>query len=128
MMILAWAIYGVVYLGFAFASKPYQAWILFFVYGLFFGLAEGTERAWVADLVEASKRGTAYGVYHFFIGMATLPASLLMGFLWKWKGVAWAFSFGGGMALVAALLTILLMGGVKREPSGDGQSSLFHEL
>jgi len=113
-MILAWTVYGLVYLGFAFASKAYHIWLLFFIYGLFFGLSEGTERAWVADLVEESKRGTAYGVYHFFIGMATLPASLLMGLLWKTIGVQWAFSFGAVMALIAALLGIILMGEPKR--------------
>ncbi len=108
-MILAWTVYGLVYLGFAFASKTYHIWLLFFIYGLFFGLSEGTERAWVADLVEESKRGTAYGVYNFFIGMATLPASLLMGLIWKTIGVQWAFSFGAGMALIAALLALILM-------------------
>ena len=109
-MILAWTVYGLVYLGFAFASKAYHIWFLFFIYGLFFGLSEGTERAWVADLVEESKRGTAYGVYNFFIGMATLPASLLMGLIWKTVGVQWAFSFGAGMALIAAFLALILMG------------------
>jgi MFS family permease len=108
-MILAWTVYGLVYLGFAFASKAYHIWLLFFIYGLFFGLSEGTERAWVADFVEESKRGTAYGVYNFFIGMATLPASLLMGLIWKAVGVQWAFSFGAGMALIAALLALVLM-------------------
>ncbi len=110
-MILGWTVYGLVYLGFAFASTTYHIWILFFIYGLFFGLTEGTERAWVADLVEESKRGTAYGVYHFFIGMAALPASLLMGLIWKAIGVQWAFSFGALMALIAALLATLLLGG-----------------
>jgi MFS family permease len=109
-MILAWTIYGLVYLGFAFASKPYHIWLLFIVYGLFYGLSEGTEKAWVADLVEESKRGTAYGAYHFCIGIAALPASLLMGILWKAVGVQWAFSFGAVMALIAAFLTIALMG------------------
>ena len=114
-MILAWTVYGLVYLGFAFASKAYHIWFLFFVYGLFFGLAEGTERAWVADLVEASKRGTAYGAYYFFIGIATLPASLLMGLIWRTLGVPWAFSFGAVMALIAALLATLLMASTKSQ-------------
>ena len=111
-MITAWAVYGLVYLGFAFASKPYHIWLLFFIYGLFFGLSEGTERAWVADLVEESKRGMAYGAYHFFIGISALPASLLMGFLWKAAGVQWAFSLGAFLALIAALLALILMGNV----------------
>jgi MFS family permease len=114
-MIIAWTVYGLVYLGFAFASNTYHIWVLFFIYGLFFGLSEGTERAWVADLVEESKRGVAYGTYHFFIGMAALPASLLMGLLWKTVGVKGAFSFGAFMALIAALLATILMGKVRRE-------------
>src|SRR4030043_224160 len=109
-MIIAWTIYGLVYLGFAFASNAYHIWLLFFIYGIFYGFAEGTERAWVADLVEESKRGTAYGAYHFCIGIAALPASLLMGLIWKAVGVQWAFSFGAVMALIAAFLAIALMG------------------
>jgi MFS family permease len=109
-IILGWLVYSFVYIGFAFASEAYHIWFLFFAYGLFFGLAEGTERAWVADLVEESKRGTAYGAYYFFIGIATLPSSVLMGLIWKFRGPVWAFSFGAALALVAALLAILLMG------------------
>jgi MFS family permease len=108
-MILAWIVYAWVYLGFAFASKAYHVWILFLVYGFFYGLSEGTERAWVSDLVEESKRGTAFGAYHFAIGVAALPASLLLGGIWKAAGVAWAFSFGAAMALIAAILAIILM-------------------
>ncbi|MBM4340172.1 MAG: MFS transporter [Deltaproteobacteria bacterium] len=108
-MVLAWTIYGLVYLGFAFSSKAYQVWLLFIVYGFFYGLSEGTEKAWVSDLVEESKRGTAYGAYHFCIGIAALPASLLMGFIWKAVGVQWAFTFGAIMALIAGFLTIVLM-------------------
>jgi MFS family permease len=121
-MILAWAVYGLTYLGFAFASKAYHIWLLFLIYGFYYGLAEGTERAWVADLVEESKRGTAYGVYHFCIGMVALPASLLMGLIWKSVGVKWAFSFGAGMALIAALLAILLLGDQERTASVESKS------
>ncbi len=114
-MILAWIIYGLVYLGFAFSSKAYQVWLLFILYGFFYGLSEGTEKAWVSDLVEESKRGTAYGAYHFCIGIAALPASFLMGLIWKAIGVQWAFSFGALMALIAALLAIVLMGNDQKE-------------
>ena len=122
-MIMAWTVYGLVYLGFAFASKAIHIWLLFFIYGLFFGLSEGTERAWVADLVEESKRGTAYGAYYFFIGMAALPASLIMGFIWKSVGVKWAFSFGAGMALMAALLAIILLGNPQKDASADRETA-----
>jgi MFS family permease len=122
-MIMAWTVYGLVYLGFASASKAYHIWFLFLVYGFYYGLAEGTERAWVADLVEESKRGTAYGAYHFCIGMAALPASLLMGLIWKAMGVKWAFSFGAVMSLIAALLAILLLGGQDKTASIESNTT-----
>jgi len=115
-IILGWLVYSFVYVGFALASEAYHIWLLFFGYGLFFGLAEGTERAWVADLVEESKRGTAYGAYYFFIGIATLPSSVVMGLIWKILGPVWAFSFGAALALIAALLAIILMG--RKEKTG----------
>jgi len=122
-MILGWTVYGLVYLGFAFASRTYHIWLLFFIYGFYYGLAEGTERAWVADLVEELKRGTAYGAYHFCIGMAALPASLLMGLIWRAIGVQWAFSFGAMMALMAALLAILLLGAQDKTASIESKTT-----
>lgn len=110
-MIIAWVLYSGIYLGFAFATGPIHLWILFITYGLFYGLSEGTERAWVSDLVEEEKRAMAYGAYHFCIGMASFPASLLMGLIWKTFGVKWAFSFGALMAWVAAFLAFSLMRG-----------------
>jgi MFS family permease len=67
--------------------------------------------------VEESKRATAYGIYHFFIGISSLPASLLMGFIWKTIGVKWAFSLGAIMALISAILALIYMGGEKRNIS-----------
>jgi hypothetical protein len=49
--------------------------------------------------------------------MAALPASLIMGLIWKEVGVKWAFSFGAGMALIAALLAVLLLGDQERTAS-----------
>lgn len=108
-MVMAWFLYSGVYLGFAFVTGSIHLWILFILYGFFYGLSEGTERAWVSDLVEEEKRGMAYGAYHFCIGIAALPASLLMGLIWKALGVRWAFSFGALMALISASLTLILM-------------------
>ena len=81
-----------------------MVWLLFALYGLFYGLTEGGERALVANLVQPHLRGTAYGLYHFSIGLSTLPASLLMGFLWETFSPQAAFGFGAVMALLAAVL------------------------
>jgi MFS family permease len=104
MIIAGWILYGGVYFGFASAQTSEMVWILFVVYGLFYGLTEGGERALVANLVQPHLRGTAYGLFHFSIGLSTLPASLLMGFLWETFSPKAAFSFGAILALLAAVL------------------------
>ena len=102
MILTGWALYGGVYFGFASAQTSEMVWILFVIYGLFYGLTEGGERALVADLVPLHLRGTAYGIYHFSIGLSALPASLLMGYLWETFSPEAAFRFGAILALAAA--------------------------
>lgn len=108
LIVTGWAIYALVYAGFAFVDSAWQAWALFVVYGAYFGLTEGTEKALVADLVEDEKRGTAYGFYNLAFGITVFPASLLFGFLWTTFGVSTAFlaSAGISVAAAAALLTV----------------------
>jgi len=98
-----WILYSGVYLAFSLANTAGVIWVLFAVYGLFYGLTEGGERALVADLVPAHLRGTAYGLYNFSIGLSTLPASVLMGFLWEKFSPQVAFSFGAILAFLSAL-------------------------
>jgi MFS family permease len=102
-VIAGWVIYAVVYLLFGRATQAWQAWALFAVYGLYFGLVEGTEKAMVADIVPAGRRGVAYGWYNLAIGIGALPASVVFGLLWDRYGSAVAFSFGAGIAALAAI-------------------------
>jgi MFS family permease len=98
---LGWAIYAVVYLGFALASELWQVWLLFACYGVYYGMVEGVARAFVADLVPEERRGTAYGLYHGVVGLTLLPASLIAGWLWQAISPAAPFFFGAGLAFVA---------------------------
>ena len=108
-IISGWGIYGLIYLGFAFAAGSLHIWLLFLAYGVYYGLTEGTEKALVADLVPSQLRGTAYGLYSFAIGVGALPASLILGGLWDLFGPEVAFSFGAVMALLAMVLFYLLI-------------------
>ena len=103
LLVAGWLIYAAVYLGLGRAGAAWQVWALFAVYGIYFGLTEGVEKALVADLVPADRRGAAFGWYNLALGVGALPASLLFGLLWDWKGPAVAFGFGAGMALLAAI-------------------------
>ena len=100
---LGWLTYGLVYLGFAFASNLWQVWVLFACYGVYSGVVEGVARAFVADLVPADKRGTAYGLYHGVVGLVLLPASLIAGWLWQTYSPSAPFFFGSGLAFLATI-------------------------
>lgn len=104
MIVAGWALYAAVYFAFAFISTPTEAWIIFLVYGVYFGLTEGTEKALVADLVRPEQRGTAYGLYNLAISITVLPASLLMGWLWDWRGAPTAFAVSAAVGITSALL------------------------
>jgi MFS family permease len=108
-IISGWVVYSIIYFAFAFATEAYQAWLLFAIYGVYFGLTEGTERALVSDMVASEYRGSAYGLYHFAVGISLLPASVLMGFIWQGFGHSIAFSFGAILSIIASVLLMTLI-------------------
>jgi MFS family permease len=107
-IICGWLVYALAYAGFALAASQWQIWCVFLFYGIFYGLTEGVEKAFVADMAPSDQNGTAFGWYNLAIGVGALPASLIFGAIWTWAGPATAFTFGAGLAGVAALLLALL--------------------
>ncbi len=123
-IVAGWVLYAAVYCGFAFVSSVGEAWALFLLYGVYSGLVEGTEKALVADLVPAERRGTAYGLYNLAFSITVLPASLLMGALWKFAGARAAFLASASVAASAALLLALAVGiGHQRDSNSTQQSA-----
>lgn len=117
---IGWGIYAFVYISFAllvYLSPDIQViatFILFAVYALFYAFTEGAEKAFVADLVSDEKRGTAFGLFNFSIGLGALPASVIFGFLYSFFDIRFpgfggtvAFGFGGTIAIVSMILLSL---------------------
>jgi MFS family permease len=104
LIVSGWAVYALVYAGFAVVSSPWQAWTLFIIYGTYFGLTEGTEKALVADMVDEDKRGTAFGFYNLAYGITVLPASILFGLVWTEFGASAAFLASATVSIIAAVL------------------------
>ena len=107
-LLMGFAVYALIYLGFAQATAPWQVVFLFVAYGLYYGATEGVGRAYVADLVPERSRGTAYGFYHGAVGLAALPASLLAGLLWQAIDPAAPFYLGASLAAAAMAGLFLL--------------------
>ena len=109
LIVAGWLIYAGVYVAFAFADSAWQAWVLFTVYGAYFGLTEGVEKAFVADMVDAEKRGTAFGFYNLAYGITVFPASLMFGLLWNQFGAATAFVASASVSVLAAVLLLSIV-------------------
>lgn len=106
-----YAVFALVYLGFASAATAWHIWLLFAAYGLYYGLTEGVQRAYAADLVPAHLRGTAFGVYHTLTGLALFPASVVAGWLWQNVSVPAPFFYGAAMSgLAVAIFVVTLRG------------------
>ena len=103
-IVLGWAVYAVVYIGFATASGAAAFITWFLVYGIYFALAEGAEKALVADLTPSERQGTAFGYYNAALGIGALTASVVFGFVYERFSPAAAFTMGAVLAAIATLL------------------------
>ena len=125
-----WGIYAFVYISFAliiFLPPQLQViatFVLFGIYALFYAFTEGVEKAFVADLVNEEKRGTAFGLFNFSVGLGALPASIIFGFLYSFfdkrfpgLGGTVAFGFGGTIAIISMILLAVKV----KEPSRGSQ-------
>jgi len=106
-ILAGWVVYALVYGLYGAASAAWQVWPLLVVYGLYYGLTEGPSKAMTADLVPAGGRGKGFGIYHLALGVASLPASVLAGYLWQAHGPAIALWTGAAFAALAAVVLAL---------------------
>lgn len=79
------------------------------LWGLHMGLTQGLLSALVADAAPPSLRGTAFGYFNLFTGLALLAASVIAGALWDAYGPAGTFLAGLGFALIS-LIGLLAVG------------------
>lgn len=103
-VLLGYALYGLINLALVFANQPWQIVVLFALYGVFYAVDESQSKAFIADL-EPERRASAIGVYNSVTGMLYLPASVAAGVLWT-VSPALAFGLAAGLSLLAMLLFI----------------------
>jgi MFS family permease len=102
-IVLGYALFSFTAIGFSvFKSLPAFI-ILFALYGIVYAIVDGNQRAYVSDLSSGELRATALGTFHTIIGITSLPASLIAGFLWQ-KHPAATFIYGAAVSLIAVLL------------------------
>lgn len=100
-ILAGFALFAVVYGGFAFQPSIAVIFILFSVYGIYAAATEGVIKAWVANLARKENTATAIGFYTSCESICTLFASIIAGALWTGLGSTSTF-------LVTAIITILV--------------------
>jgi MFS family permease len=103
----AFALYGIVCLGFAFASNWWHAAILFVIYGIFVAADDSVNKAYIADLEPDERRGMALGAYNTAVAAIYLPASILVGVLWSTMGAVAGFGVAACIALISAIAMLM---------------------
>jgi MFS family permease len=103
LIMTGWMVYAVTLFALAFVDKPLMLWAWSLALGFYFGLTEGAERALVRDLAVPAERGTAFGWFHMLVGIAAIPAGLILGWLWSLFGAKTAFLLSSLIALVAVV-------------------------
>lgn len=106
LIFVAWSVYIVVYVGFAFVGSVWGLVALFLGYGIFYAAADGVIKAWITSLVPEERRGQAFGLNAAASGFLLLPASVIAGGLWDASGPKAAFLFGAITAAVALLIVV----------------------
>ena len=116
-ILLGFVLFAVLYYGFAVAGDATTIWILFGFYGLFMGLTEGIQKAFLSTIIPTEFKATAFGVYNMAIGLATLPASLIGGWLWDNVSPSATFYFGAITASLSAALFVIFIIAIRRNGS-----------
>ena len=99
-------LFAITSMGFSFVNIGWMLIPLFSLYGISFALFDGNQRAFVSDLSDPKIRATALGVFHTLIGVTSLPAGIIAGYLWKSFSYSFTFLYSGLLALVSSILLV----------------------
>jgi MFS family permease len=102
-LLAGYAVYVLALTGLAFTVSVSHLWLLSLTLGLHFGLTEGAERALVRDLAPPAERGTAFGWFYMIVGLAAIPAGLLLGGLWSLLSAKVTFLVSAAITTTATL-------------------------
>ena len=105
-LLIAFTIFVVTYLGFAFSSNLLLIGILFIFYGLYQGIFRSVGKAFASDFFPPHLRASGIGWYSATVGLSGLVASIVAGQLWDLVNHEAVFVYGvvfsalGGIALL----------------------------
>jgi MFS family permease len=108
-LLLAFLIFLVAYLGFAFTRNITLIAVLFAGYGLYQGIFRSVGKALATDFVPDRLRASGIGWYNTTLGILGLLASVVAGLLWDHVGHTAVFVYGAVFAAIGSIALLILL-------------------
>ena len=108
-LLIAFTIFLVSYIGFAFSSNILLVGILFVFYGLFQGIFRSVGKSFAADFVPENLRASSIGWYSTIVGLSGLIASIIAGQIWDHVGHAAVFLYGAVFSFIGIIVLLILI-------------------
>ncbi|MGO9674514.1 MAG: MFS transporter [Methylocella sp.] len=105
----AFIVFLIAYLGFALTRSIFLIAALFGFYGLYQGMFRAVGKAFAADFAPDHLRASAIGWYSMTVGLLQLVASVVAGLLWDRVGHAAVFYYGAAFAIVGSVALLALI-------------------
>lgn len=107
-LIVSFAFWGLVCLGFVYATSLLAFGLLFVVYGLHKAAIEPAQKALITEVSPLDFRASTLGAFQMVTGLFALPASLIAGLLWVTFGKFTPFYLSLGLTAIAAFLLLFV--------------------
>ncbi len=104
LLVPGWLLHSLSMLAFCMVSDIVSLWLAAVFFGVAMSISEGVERAVIGDFANEKARGTLFGWYYALVGIASVPAGLLLGWLWQSYGAAAAYALAACAGLAATAL------------------------
>jgi MFS family permease len=108
-LMIAFIIFFITYLGFGLTQNIIVISVLFIFYGLYQGIFRSVGKALAIDLVPDHLHASGIGWYSATIGLLQLFASIVAGLLWDHIGHAAVFLYGASFAVIGSILLVGLI-------------------
>lgn len=119
-LLSAFWVFALAYLGFATLHSAAAVAALFAFYGVFQGIFRAVGKSFASDLVPATLRATGIGCYSATIGVLQLFASVIAGVLWDQVNHGAVFWYGSACALAGSIALMLLRPGLRATEEQPG--------
>ena len=122
-LLVAFVIFLIAYLGFAVAHQILLIAALFIFYGLYQGIFRAVGKALASDCVPEHLRASGIGWYSTTVGLLQLVASVVAGLLWDRLGHVAVFYYGAVFAIAGSIGLLLLIPGRRDRQNTAGSTA-----